>query len=172
MGTSTLVSVNEYLSTSYDPDREYVDGVVVERNLGERDHSELQTELSIYFGNRRKELGLRVYVEQRVQVKATRFRIPDVCVVLGGRPSELIFTKPPFICIEILSKDDRFGDLQEKIDDYLEFGVGYVWVIDPRTRRAWVHTSDGAREAKDGVLRTSEPEIIVPLARIFAELEA
>ena len=36
----TLVSVEEYLNTSYDgADREYVDGRIVERNLGEKDHS-------------------------------------------------------------------------------------------------------------------------------------
>ena len=36
------MAANEYLATSYRPDREYVDGAVVERNLGEHDHSRLQ----------------------------------------------------------------------------------------------------------------------------------
>ncbi len=44
--------------------------------------------------------------EQRVQVSPTRFRIPDVCVVLG-KPDRQIFRTPPFLCIEILSQDDR-----------------------------------------------------------------
>jgi Uma2 family endonuclease len=61
--------------------------------------------------------------------------------------------------------------MQERVDDYLAFGVGYVWVIDPKTRRAWVHTSAGISEAKDGVLRTRKlrgaPEIIVPLTELF-----
>jgi hypothetical protein len=30
-----LISVREYLSTSYSPDREYVDGRIVERSVGE-----------------------------------------------------------------------------------------------------------------------------------------
>jgi hypothetical protein len=34
MATGALVSVDEYLSTSYDPDCDYVDGVVEERNVG------------------------------------------------------------------------------------------------------------------------------------------
>ena len=163
--------MEEYLNTSYQPDCEYIDGRILERNLGERDHSELQTELSSYLNQRRRQLGIRVYVEQRVQVKAARFRIPDVCVVAGPRPEELIFTKPPFVCIEILSRDDRVSEMQEKIDDYLTFGVRYVWVVDPRTRRAWIHTTEGSREAKDGVLRTQAPEIVVPLAEVFANLE-
>jgi|HubBroStandDraft_1064217.scaffolds.fasta_scaffold653875_2 hypothetical protein len=36
--TGHYVSVEEYLSTSYEPDREYEDGSVVERNLGEFEH--------------------------------------------------------------------------------------------------------------------------------------
>ena len=167
---TTLVSLDEYLSTHYDPDRDYIDGVVLERNLGELDHSTLQTQLSTWLNTRRKELGIWVYVEQRVQVKATRFRVADVCVVAGRRPQEQILTKPPFLCIEILSKDDRAGEMQERIDDYLAFGVSYVWVINPGTRRAYIHTAAGSHEARDGLLRTENPEIIVPLAEIFADL--
>ena len=170
MATATLVSVEEYLSTSYSPDREYVDGVVLERNLGELDHSETQGELVTYLRNRRKQLGVWAFPEQRVQVKPTRFRVPDICVVAGPKPKEPILTRPPFLCIEILSKDDRAVDLQEKIDDYLAFGVAYVWVINPLARRAWVYTSEGSNEAKNGVLRTENPEIMVPLSDIFANL--
>jgi Uma2 family endonuclease len=169
--TDAFVSVNEYLNTSYDPDREYIDGVVVERNLGELDHSELQTELSSSLNARRKVLGIRVFLEQRVQVKATRFRVPDISVTVGPRPQGRILVKPPFLCIEVLSRDDRATDLQERIEDYLEFGVSFVWIVDPRTRKAWIHTSEGAREAKDGILRTTSPEIRVSLPEIYAALE-
>jgi hypothetical protein len=40
-------------------------------------------------------------------------------------------------------------------------------VVDPASRRGWVHTSDTIREAKDGVLRTAGPEIAVPIAELF-----
>ena len=45
MTTGTLVSVEEYLNTSYSPDCDYVDGEVLERNWGEWNHSELQLAL-------------------------------------------------------------------------------------------------------------------------------
>src|SRR5208282_6240906 len=106
MASRTLVSVEEYLRTSYRPDCDYVDGEIVERNLGELDHSDLQTEISAYFRTRLRNRGVFAYVEQRVQVSPTRFRIPDVCV-LTSKPAEQIFRTPPFIVIEILSKDDR-----------------------------------------------------------------
>src|SRR5689334_10080658 len=116
--SGALISVEEYLATSFRPDCDYVDGHVEERNLGEFDHSRLQTALAIYFGSRQKQLGITVVVEQRVQVKPTRFRIPDVCVVLG-ETKEQIFRTPPFLCIEILSKDDRLNQMQIRVDDYL-----------------------------------------------------
>ncbi len=171
MPSGTLISANEYRSTSYHPDRDYVDGVVVARSLGERDHSELQTELATWLNARRRKLGIHVFVEQRVQVSPTRYRIPDICVTTGGRPSELVFTRPPFVCIEVLSKDDREADVHERIDDYLRLGVPYCWVLDPRSRRVWVHTSEARSEVLDGTLRTENPVIVLPLGDIFSELD-
>ena len=170
MATDTLVSVEQYLRTAYSPDCDYVDGVVLERNVGRTDHSDLQTELAFWFRSRRRELGVWAGVEQRVQVTPTRFRVPDVCVVLGGKPKEQVITRPPFLCIEVLSPDDRVSETQQQIDDYLEFGVRYVWVMDPATRRAYVHAADGSQAAKDGILRAENPEIVVPLADLFADL--
>jgi Uma2 family endonuclease len=171
MKSATLVSVEEYLRTSYRPDCDYVDGEVLERNVGERDHSKLQREFILYFGTRAKKLGINVFPEQRVQVSARRFRIPDVCVVVGPEPDEQIFHQPPFICIEVLSKKDTVNSVQSRVDDYLKFGVPYVWVFDPFNRRAWTYTADGNREVKDAILRTENPSIEVSLAEIFAGLD-
>ncbi len=163
-----MVSAEEYLSTSFaDGDREYVDGVIVERNLGEKDHSNTQGELIYFFRVLRAKLGTFAFPEQRVQVSPTRFRVPDVCVYVGSAPEEQVFRTPPFLVIEVLSPDDRASDVQEKIEDYLAFGVPFVWVIDPRTGRGYIHTPEGSREAKDGVLRTSNPAIELPLRELF-----
>jgi Uma2 family endonuclease len=83
MPSGTLISVEEYLATSYRPDCDYVDGRIEERNLGEWDHSKLHAAITAYFYQRRKTWNISVTPEQRVQVSPTRFRIPDVCVVLG-----------------------------------------------------------------------------------------
>lgn len=166
MERGTLISVDEYLATSYRPDREYVNGFLLERDVGERDHSSLQMVLSALLHNRRQELGIQVFPEQRVQVAATRFRVPDICVIVGEEPEEQILTSPPFICVEILSKCDRMSEMQERIEDYLSFGVPYVWILDPRMKRAYLHTSEGSREVKDA-LRTENPEILVSLDEIF-----
>jgi Uma2 family endonuclease len=170
MPASALVSVEEYLKTSYDPDCDYVDGRIVERNVGELDHSDLQSEITVYFRLRRKKWGVYAFVEQRVQVSPTRFRIPDICVMLGPKPTEQIIRTPPFLVIEILSPEDKKPRVLERIDDYLRFGVSYVWVIDPRTREGWVHTTAGVQPAADGILRTGHPDLEMPLPEIFAAL--
>jgi Uma2 family endonuclease len=169
--TAALVSVEEYLRTSYRPDCDYVDGEVLERNMGERDHSKLQREFILYLGTRAKKWGIHVFPEQRVQVAPQRFRIPDVCVVAGREPDGQIFRQPPFICIESLSKNDSLRSVQRRIDDYFKFGVPHVWVVDPFDRRAWVYSPEGAKEVKDGMLRTQNPSIEVSLAEIFAGLD-
>lgn len=166
MQTGSLVSIREYVTTDYSPDCDYVDGEVLERNVGEKGHSSAQMYAAAYLFNHRKEWGIWVYPEQRVQVSATRFRIPDICVIAGPEPEEEIFTHPPFICIEILSPEDRTSRMNQRIQDYLSFGVKHVWLIDPRNKQAFVCTEEGWREVKDA-LRAENPDVVLPLSEIF-----
>jgi Uma2 family endonuclease len=166
MSVTEQITVEEYLSTAYSPDCDFVDGVLEDRHVGEMDHGLIQAALIAWFFARRKELGIEVIPEQRVQVSASRYRLPDVCVTLG-RPDEQIFRTPPFLCIEILSPLDQMGRVLAKISDYLNFGVPYVWVIDPRNRSATVYTASEVKPANDGILRTQNPDIALPLAELF-----
>ena len=159
--------VSEYLQTNWRPDCEYLEGILLERNVGERDHSRMQMVLSAYLYSREVQWGIRVFPEQRLQVKPERFRVPDICVVAGPMPDEAVFTQPPVLCIEILSRDDTMSEMQERIDDYLAFGVRFVWLVDPRRRRGWISTAEGMEEARDGKLRTTAPNLEVPLGEIF-----
>jgi Uma2 family endonuclease len=167
MSATTLVSVEEYLRTSFpDADREYIDGRIVERSVGEVDHSDVQSSILYYLRTHYKK-GTWAGVEVRIQVKKNCFRIPDVTVMAGSKPSEPIIRRPPAVVVEVLSPDDRAGDLEEKINDYLAFGIPYVWVINPQTRRAYIHTPKGSHEAKDGILRAQTAGLEVPLSEIF-----
>jgi Uma2 family endonuclease len=168
MPTGTLISVEQYLATSYRPDCDYVDGRIEKRNLGEWDHSKLQAAITAYFYQRRKSWNISVAPQQRVQVNPTRFRIPDVCIVLG-EPDGQIFRRPPFVCVEILSKDDRMSQMQERIDDYLAMGVSYVWMLDPSGPRVYIATAAaGLHEFRGDVLRTENPVLELSLAEVFA----
>jgi len=171
MSTAALVSTSEYLSTTYRPDRELIDGQLLERNLGEYDHANLQGAVYVWIRNRRHQWNVRVVPEQRIRVAPGRYRIPDVSVISRDQDKELVFTRPPLVCIEILSKDDSLRSMQDRVDDYLNFGVPNIWILDPAVRRAWVCSRGKFQEPENGVLEVPNSPIRIPLDELFADLD-
>lgn len=106
MPASTLIPVEEYLASNYNPDQEYVDGILVERNAGEYDHARLQLLLGVFLAAHEKQWGLRTLVEQRIQIRADRFRIPDVCLLSRSGPIHQVAIEPPLVCIAIREPKD------------------------------------------------------------------
>jgi Uma2 family endonuclease len=166
MGAAVKVSLEEYLSTSYRPDCDYIDGEVVERNLGDFDHSDIQAALVVWFRTRCKQPGLWAGPELRVIVSERRVRVPDLTVILGGRPSGRFVTEPPFLVVEVLSERDNLRSIQDRIDDYRAMGIRHIWAVDPETLTGWDASTGVAVEAKDRTMRTREPEIILPLEEL------
>ena len=169
MWSTTLISVDEYLHTSYSPDCEYVDGEVLARNLGEKDHAAVQGALLLWFSQFRKQWNVRVYPELRVQVAPTRFRVPDICLISRDAPNEQIITHPPLVCIEVLSPDDRITRMIGKIGDYREFGVKNIWIIDPATQRGYNCKPTGLFDAVEFVVEDSPIRLSLP--QLFADLD-
>jgi len=101
------VSLAEYMRTSYSPDCEYIDGVIVERNVGQTKHAFTQGKLYRKIGDKVEAIGLFVLPEQRVRVSVARVRVPDVCVV--AKIDKEIISEPPLLCVEILPLDDRWS---------------------------------------------------------------
>ena len=81
-----MIPVTEYLSTTYCPDRDYLDGELKERNMGEQPHARLQMILGRIFAVRRRDWSIRVLAEQRIQTSAEHFRIADVCLLRSSDP--------------------------------------------------------------------------------------
>jgi Uma2 family endonuclease len=168
MAVQTTMSVEEYRRASFDgPDRDYVDGEVVERNMGELEHSTLQLELAIRLRGL-TELNLDVKPEIRIQTGATRFRVADLAVWRKGQlPATGIPPVPPFLAIEILSPDDRVVRMQGKIQEYLAAGVQCVWVIDPRDRAALVYTQTRPQGDIVDTLETTDPPVSIALGELW-----
>src|SRR5580658_214284 len=135
MAVETLVSVEEYLNTSYSPDMEYLDGVLVEINVGEWDHGQVQS--NIIHVLRTKYPKIKVIPELRSKVTDTRYRIPDVCVTLRN-PHTRVLMEAPYIAIEILSEEDRVTRLIDKLKEYAVMGAPNIWVFDPRLKQMFV----------------------------------
>jgi Uma2 family endonuclease len=166
-----LWTVREYLRTSWSPDREYVDGRIEERNLGEKDHSIIQRFLTVLFALKRDEWRVEVYPELRTQTKARNLRVPDVLVMRVEDKFEHYVTHPPLIAVEILSPEDTMRAMQEKAAEYRLFGIEHIWVIDPEPRIAYRFTASGLEEVKTGELTVPGTPIRVVLSEMFAELD-
>jgi Uma2 family endonuclease len=167
-----FISVEEYLSTVYEPDCEYDDGVVVERNLGEFEHSFLQTILATLVTNNMEDWGVFGLIEQRVQINSRKFLVPDVCVLRLDAPTEDILTHPPLIVIEILSPEDTIRRAAKKATEYLQFGIEHVWVIDPSGRVAYRGVATGLERVPEGRLIVPGTPIEVRISDLFEKLDA
>jgi Uma2 family endonuclease len=166
-----LVSLEEYLSTCYEPDCEYDDGLIVERNVGEYDHSFLQTILGSMFTVNIDIWGVYGLTEQRIRIAPRKYRIPDVCVLRLDAPVDDILNLPPLIAIEILSPEDRWARVLIKASEYRDFGVENVWVIDPRRRKVFAATAGELREIEDGIFEVKGTPIRVQAGELFAKLD-
>src|ERR1700752_2511465 len=107
--TAPSITIDENMTTSYEPDCDYVDGEVQERNLGEFDHGKMQIALGIWFGTREKDWNIHTISEMRIRVRPTRVRIADICLISRNEPVEQVATRPPLVVVEILSPEDRIS---------------------------------------------------------------
>ena len=171
MASTTLIPVSEYLTTTYRPDCDYVDGQLRERNVGERPHAFVQGILFQIFNSNRHAWGVVPAPDLRVQICANRFRIPDLSVMRRSEPTDNVVQKAPLICIEIFSPEDRIHRMQERIDDYLDMGVEHIWLIDRIARKAWIATSNGTHKPANAEFSIPGTPIRISLAEVFAELD-
>jgi Uma2 family endonuclease len=148
MSTATLIPVEEYLNTSYDPDVEYV-----ERNVGDHCHGLIQSNL--IFALRKKYSTIKVIPEVRSRTTATRYRLPDVCVMLTP-PKTKYLVDAAHIAVEILSEDYGMSRMPEKLEEYAAQGVPNIWLIDPRLQRISVYAGDNLELVKGDTIATSD----------------
>jgi Uma2 family endonuclease len=171
MASATLIPVSEYLSTSYEPDCDYINGELQERNMGERPHSAVQYILTERLNRNRRQWSIIALQEQRVQVNDHRFRVPDVAVLRRSDPVDDIVQKAPLACIEVLSPEDRMNSILDRFDDYARMGVENLWLIDPVRRHAWVVGADGSQQRVTEAFTIEGTPIRISLAEVFAELD-
>ena len=166
MAAATLISVEEYLKTTADPDCEYVAGVLKERAVGELDHASWQKALVRWFGGREPEWGIRVYPELRVQTGPENFRVPDVTLLSRSAPREQIITHPPLAVFEILSPEDSMTRMLEKLADYERTGIKAIWMIEPKRQLCYRYRDGQLTPAT--VFELPGSDFRVPMAEIAA----
>jgi Uma2 family endonuclease len=107
-------------------------------------------------------------------------RAPDVSFVSRDRPAGVraprgFIAGAPDLAVEVRSPDDSLAKLRAKATEYLEAGARLVWIIDRRTRKAYVYRPGQApatmsmHDVFDG--EDVLPGFEIPVARLFAELD-
>lgn len=174
--TLPVVSVDEYLSSCWRPDKEYIDGHLVDRSMPNEFHSLLQVILIAYFRSIEKQYQLKVMSELRTEiVERTRYRIPDILVasVPLGRP----LTKGPFrnipaIVIEILSPEDKQKEVLARFADFSRLGVSHIIQMDPEEPVAYRYQAGSLIRTAFTTLDLPGREVPFDSNAIFAQLKA
>ncbi len=164
--STSLVTVEDYLRMSVDPDCEYVAGVLEVRAVGEYDHSTWQTILAAFFSSKGLEWGIKARTGLRVQVASDSYRVPDVTLLSREAPREQIITHPPQAVFEILSPEDTMTRMLEKLADYEHMGIAVIWIIEPK-KRLYYRYSQG-QLALGTVFDLPGTAFTVPFAEIAA----
>ena len=168
MATKTLVPVEEYLRMSFDgAEPEYLDGEIVERHLPSIPHFKGQKRMLEFFGSLQQSCSLFAYPEVTLRLSPKRYRIADVVAFVGGVPAGKYPTEPPAVVVEIVSEDDRYVEIQEKLAEYHAWGIKHVWLADPWTRRLSVYDSSGFHEV--AAFELPEFDARITPAEVFAD---
>ena len=158
--------------------RELVYGEIVEMPPPDFGHGERQSELVIELGNykRRTKVG-RVITEVGFVLDRDPdlVRLPDVAFVLETRvppdwDRNSYFPGPPDLAVEVLSKSETLTAAQEKIDEYLQYGVRLAWLLNPRRRTLTVYRR-GVPPVELGEAETLDGgEVLPDFSRRIADL--
>jgi Uma2 family endonuclease len=172
MATSTtLISLEEYLQTSYKPDCDFVDDHLEERNVGKFDHNRIQALALAWFMGQEKLWNIVAVPEQRTRVSGRRVRIPDVCLIRADTPREQVTETPQLLCIEVMSPEDRISRTTKVLDDFAAMGVENLWIIDPIDRVGYIYQPGGKLQLVTDRLTIPETPIYLDLPSLFAALD-
>lgn len=82
-------------------------------------------------------------------------RAPDVGFISKARvPEEGLpdgyFLGAPDLAIEVVSPNDSADEIQQKVNEYLQYGTKAVWVFYPKSKTIAVHTANGTQTLHPG----------------------
>lgn len=161
---------------------ELVDGTLVEKPMGSPE-SHVETELIWLIREflTNNDIGFLYSPSALIEIMPKLVRGPDVSFVPWTKRSERTVPREPIsnlipdLVVEVLSPGNTVDEMQRKLKEYLAGGVREVWLIDPRSITATIHTSPDESTLIDesGTLDGGEvlPGFRAPLAKLFERLE-
>lgn len=148
-GTKTLITAEQFFEMSLpDVRSELVDGEVVQMSPPGFEHADISARLIELLRSLIPRTVGKVVSELGFILKRNPdlVRAPDVAFIsrknleAHGRTRKF-WPGPPDLAVEVLSPEDRAGEVLRKVGEYLEAGTGLVWVVDPEGRNVTSYRS-------------------------------
>ena len=168
VATNTQITAEQYLHMTFEHDAEFVHGEIVERSMPDNMHAKLQFLILLRLGSLVSQYPVYPRPELRLRIAPDVYRIPDISVFIGEEPRQSVPDTPPSVAIEILSKDDRYTNLMQKLEEYRSWGIPNIWIVDPATKRLSVYTEQGLQNVPSSAL-AGLPFELTP-SELFADL--
>ena len=152
MSTAQLMTADELLHLNLPGKRtELVRGVLVVHEPAGCRHGEVANSLGNQLTNHANAENLGRVVAAETGFKLTKdpdtVRAPDVALIRRERlpdPSPAGYAElAPDLVVEVLSPNDRPGEVLAKVADWLNAGCRLAWVVDPMRRHVRVYRADG-----------------------------
>lgn len=111
-----------------------------------------------------------IYIRRRPD----RIRAADIAFISAERsirPTKGFLEVAPDLVVEIMSPDDRWQTIREKLTDYFSIDVARVWIVEPQNRKVLVFSSPiDVEEYGEGDIPRGEGALegfSVPVADLF-----
>ncbi len=168
MASAVRTSVEEYLSSHYEPECELIQGELIPKPMGTLEHMRMERRLEQILA-RYERSGLGEVVRELSMLKGDDVRIPDVVFApAGAQYLNGILLDPPLLCIEILSPSQRPSELFAKCEAYHAWGVPFCWIVDPVKKLAWVYHREAPVQLVPGDGSLQAGKITVSCNELFA----
>ena len=158
MSTTSLISADELLRRSSDLERcELIAGELRMMSPSGWPHGKVVGNLHglLWRHIREHDLGLLFGAETGFLIARNpdTVRAPDIAFIskqqaLAQESEEGYWPGAPELAVEVLSPGDRTGEVDEKIEAWLEAGTAAVWVVNPKLRTVTLYQSTHSVQVK------------------------
>jgi len=150
--TKKVWTDEELMRIKHEGKVELVDGEVRLMTPAGLEQGAISMDLATRLNNfvKRYKLG-RVFDAQTGFRPRDNMRAPDISFVSKEKLPEGRLPKgfgrfPPDLAVEVFAPNETVADYEEKVAEYLSWGVRLIWLVDPNTRTVTVIRANGERQ--------------------------
>ncbi len=151
IATKKVWTDEELMRIKHEGKVELVDGEVILMTPAGAEQGSINANLTVRLGSYilRRKLGY-IFDAQTGFRPRKNMRAPDFAFIskerLGGKLPKGFLRIPPDLAVEVLAPNETVADYEDKVAEYLSWGVRLIWLVDPNTRTVTVVRSNGERQ--------------------------